>query len=275
MWTHKSWSGRISPKSADAGQRLRHYAQWCNAVEGNTTFYAVPSQATVQTWAEQTPESFRFAVKLPRTITHDRRLNHVDAELRAFLEVIEPLGPRLEPLWVQLPNSFGPGDLTALYDFLKKLPPQQRCAVEVRHPAFFTDPAETQRLERLCARVGAEWVPFDTTAFFEKPPTSDAEREAWERKPRLPRRSAALTDRPTVRYLGRDDEAATVAGWQYWVEVVAAWLQEGRSPTFFLHTPDNVDAPRLARRFHEEVRVHVPGLKPLPEPEPIEPATLF
>ncbi|HET9169793.1 MAG TPA: DUF72 domain-containing protein, partial [Actinospica sp.] len=51
-----------------------------------------------------------------------------------------------------------------------------------------------------------------------------------------------------------------------WLEVVAGWLREGRSPTFFIHTPDNVDAPILARRFHDQVRGLVPELEPLPEP---------
>ncbi len=79
------------PRTADAQERLRHYAGWCNAVEGNTTFYATPSRATVESWASQTPEHFRFAAKLPRTVTHGRQLN--GADLRTFLHVIEPLGP--------------------------------------------------------------------------------------------------------------------------------------------------------------------------------------
>jgi integrase/recombinase XerD len=58
-------------------------------------------------------------------------------------------------------------------------------------------------------------------------------------------------------------------------EAVAGWLAEGRSPTVFIHTPDNADALGLARRFHDEVRARVPGLAPLPEPEPAEPPTLF
>jgi uncharacterized protein YecE (DUF72 family) len=118
-------------------------------------------------------------------------------------------------------------------------------------------------------------VPFDTTAFFRSPPTSAAEREAWTKKPRMPRRSRALTDRPIVRYLGRDATEETVAGWQHWVDQAAGWLREGRSPTVFIHTPDNADAPLLARRFHDEVRARVPGLEALPEPDPIEPLTLF
>jgi uncharacterized protein YecE (DUF72 family) len=275
MWTHKAWTGRIQPKAVGAHERLRHYAGWCNAVEGNTTFYATPTRTTVESWARQTDPDFRFVVKLPKIITHERRFAGIDAELREFLEVIEPLGPRMHALWVQLPSSFAPSDLPALHELLGRLPQACRRAVEVRHPLFFTDPREARRLEQACAGTGTEWVTFDTTTFFSSAPTSAAEREAWERKPRLPRRSEALTDRPIVRYLGRDAEVATIAGWQHWVGVVAGWLREGRSPTFFVHTPDNVDAPFLARRFHDEVRAQVPALEPLAGPEPIEQATLF
>ena len=84
-----------------------------------------------------------------------------------------------------------------------------------------------------------------------------------------------MTDRPIVRYLGRDDVALTVAGWQHWLDITARWLREGRSPTVFIHTPDNTDAPMLARRFYDEVRVRVPELPPLPEPVEIETPTLF
>ena len=87
-----------------------------------------------------------------------------------------------------------------------------------------------------------------------------------EKKPRLPRRPRALTAHPVVRYIGRDDPARTVAGWQHWLDTVADWLREGRSPTVFIHTPDNVDALELARRFHDDVRARVPEVEPLPEP---------
>jgi hypothetical protein len=85
----------------------------------------------------------------------------------------------------------------------------------------------------------------------------------------------ALTDRPIVRYLGPDDSARTIEGWQRWVDMVAGWLREGRSPTMFIHTPDNAEAPALARRFHDEVRARLPQLEPLPEPTPVAPLTLF
>jgi uncharacterized protein YecE (DUF72 family) len=275
MWTHKAWSGRLLPQPLPAGERLRAYAGWCNAVEGNTTFYATPARETVAGWAQQTDPDFRFVPKLPKVVTHERRFSGVDVEMRAFLDAIEPLGPRAEALWVQLPGSFGPTDVDALARFLRRLPRSQRSAVEVRHPAFFTDDRATAMLEAVLADADAEWVPFDTTVFFRSPPTTDTEVETWDRKPRVPRRMRALTGRPIVRYLGRDTVDDTVEGWREWVEVVAGWLGEGRSPTVFIHTPDNVDAPVLARRFHDEVRALVPELAALPEPEPAEPATLF
>jgi uncharacterized protein YecE (DUF72 family) len=193
-------------------------------------------------------------------------------ELATFLDAIEPLGPRTHALWIQLPGSFAPSDVDSLGSFLAGLPRSHRYAVEVRHRSFFDDPSS---LERVLSRFDAEWIPFDTTAFFQAPPTSDAEREAWTAKPRMPHRSHALTDRPIVRYLGRDAIPATVEGWNPWLDTVVAWLREGRSPTMFIHTPDNADAPMLARRFHDEVRARVPELEPLPEPDAAEQPTLF
>jgi len=226
----------------------------------------------VAAWAGQTDPGFRFVVKLPKTITHEHRLAGAGEDLRRFLDAVEPLGPRAHALWIQLPGSFSPTELPALDHFLQRLPATHRYAVEVRHPAFFDDPRSTGRLEELLTAAGAEWVPFDTTAFFRTPPTSDAERDAWIKKPPTPLRTVALTQNPIVRYLGRDDPARTVEGWQPWITTIAGWLREGRSPTMFIHTPDNADAPALARRFHDEVRAHLPELDPLPEPEPL---TLF
>ena len=60
MWTHAPWQGRYLPHSLSPRDRLRAYATWCNAVEGNTTFYATPALDTVKSWAGQTTPDFRF-----------------------------------------------------------------------------------------------------------------------------------------------------------------------------------------------------------------------
>jgi uncharacterized protein YecE (DUF72 family) len=280
MWAYKAWQGRQLPEKLTRDEQLPAYAGWCNAVEGNTTFYGAPSAATVAAWAEQTPPDFRFVFKLPRTITHERRLRGADEELRAFLELLAPLGPRAETISVQLPGSFGPPDLGPLATFVRRLsaidPGAHRVAVEVRHPAFFEAGSVARgTLQRILADEGAEWITLDTTTLFSQPPTSELEREAWARKPRLPVHREALSDQPVVRFIGRDDPRETVGGWQPWIPVVAEWVAAGRTPTVFVHTPDNVDALVLARLFHDQVRAAVPDLAPLPTPAEVAPPTLF
>jgi uncharacterized protein YecE (DUF72 family) len=275
MWSYAAWQGRFLPHPLAPRDRLRAYATWCNAVEGNTTFYATPAQDTVASWAAQTNSRFRFILKLPKTVTHERRLGDVGEPMRAFLAAIEPLGPRAHALWVQLPPSFGPSGVEVLSGFLRHLPREYRYCVEVRHPAFFADPVEQRKLEQALGDAGAEWVDLDTTVLYANPPTSDAERGAQHQKPRLPRRSTALTSHPVVRYIGCDDNERTAAGWQGWADTVADWLREGRSPTVFIHTPDNIDALALARRFHDDVRARVPEVDKLTEPLPAGPPALF
>jgi uncharacterized protein YecE (DUF72 family) len=147
-----------------------------------------------------------------------------------------------------LPGSFGPSDVDAT---------GRRRAVEVRHPEFFTDTSSTSLLEGTLADADAEWVPFDTTVFFQSPPTSEADLDALAKKPRLPRRTRALTDRPIVRYLGRDSVEETAQGGRGGRRLAA----RGPVANGFVHTPDNDEAPALARRFHEDVGALVPGLE--------------
>src|SRR6478672_8745550 len=108
MWTYTPWQGRYLPVSLSPRERLRAYATWCNAVEGNTTFYATPALDTVRSWAAQTAPGFRFILKLPRTITHERRLAEADEPLHAFLAAIEPLGPRRTRCGFSCPRRSAP-----------------------------------------------------------------------------------------------------------------------------------------------------------------------
>ena len=264
LWAHRVWLGSFLPVGTRQGEELAAYSRRLNAVEGNTTFYASPPPSTVARWLAATPTGFEFTFKLPREITHERRLRPVEAPVRRFLDLLEPLRERVGAIAVQLPASFGPTDLGALAAFVATLPASWRWCVEVRHPGLFSGSA-ADALDRVLGRADVERVTFDTTVLFTDPPTSAAERSAWERKPRVPARSRALTDRPVVRYIGRDDPARTEQGWQRWVPVVSRWLAEGREPTFFVHTPDDRASPLLAQRFHAQVADVTPGLARLPE----------
>ena len=186
MWNYAPWQGRYLPSPLAPRERLRAYATWCNAVEGNTTFYATPALGTVRSWAAQTSPDFRFILKLPKPLTHESRLTDTGGTLRTFLAAIEPLGTRAHTLWIQLPPSFSPGDLGALASFLRLLPRGYRYAVEVRHRAFFQDPRRRAATGARARAAAAEWVTFDTTVLFASPPATAAEREAWEASPACP-----------------------------------------------------------------------------------------
>ncbi len=83
--------------------------------------------------------------------------------------------------------------------------------------------------------------------------------------------SAIAVQAQAAQFIGQTDPEANPHWWAKWVPKVAQWLDEGRSPTVFLHTPDNDVAPELARRFHGEVAALVDDLASLPEP--IQPAS--
>lgn len=266
MWADRRWVGTLFPATTRPGDELSIYSTWCNAVEGNTTFYALPAATAVDRWCEQTPETFRFCFKLPRTITHDRRLHHAEDEVHEFLRRLAPLGPRMGPTWIQLPPSFGPDELPVLEDFLGSLPTEVRWGVEVRNRAFEAEGSAERWLNDLLHRRGAERVIIDTRALFDGPRQTPAEIEAFERKPRLRVRPVAVGPEPIVRFIGQTDPAVNPDYWEPWVRKVADWLREGRRPLAFLHTPDNVDAPAQARAFHRDVGRLVPGLTPLPAP---------
>ncbi len=271
MWSLPDWTDRFLP--ADGRDALAAYATWCNAVEGNTTFYAVPAATTVAAWSEQAPPAFRFCFKLPRSITHDRRLRGADDELNDFLTAMEPLADRCGPMMIQLPPTFGPDDLPALTAFIGSVPRLDwTWAVEVRHHAFFPGGRFERDLNDALAEHRVNRVLLDSRPLFAGPCRTPAEVDAFARKPRVPVRPVATASSPVVRLIGRTDTEATRAGWQQWVPKVADWLTAGLQPYLFVHTPDNIDSLWLNREFHAEVASYLEGaadrhtVDPLPDP---------
>jgi uncharacterized protein YecE (DUF72 family) len=166
-----------------------------------------------------------------------------------------------------------PAELDTLASFLRRLPSTHRYAVELRHRTFYEN-ADTEAItERLLGDAGVEWISLDTTSLYDHSATSRAERGARRQKPHLPRRLRALTDRPVVRLIGADDPTATRAGWEPWLPTLADWLRQQRAPTVFVHTPDNLAAPPLARQLYAAVADIFDTLPSLPDPRRAQPPT--
>lgn len=142
---------------AGPGSHLERYARVLQAVEINTTFYRLHEPKTFARWSASVPASFRFSVKVPREITHFRRLANVRAPLRVFLAALKPLGPKLGPLLVQLPPSLK-FDARRAGTFFKTLRSLTRGAVvcEPRHPSWFEQAPEALLTKHRVGRVAAD-----------------------------------------------------------------------------------------------------------------------
>lgn len=152
-WSYEDWRGVVYPEGLARRRWLSCYAQRFATVEVNATFYRLPRRSTVESWAEQTPEGFSFAVKASRYLTHIKRLGEVGEGIATFFERIEPLreADRMGPVLWQLPESFH-RDERALERTLAALP-AGRHAFELRHASWFRS-----SVYRLLADHGAALV---------------------------------------------------------------------------------------------------------------------
>src|SRR5690606_16757568 len=105
-FSYPEWRGSFYPPDLSPKQMLAAYAARLPTVEINNTFYRMPSASLLDGWARQVPESFTFALKAPRRITHLAKLAGVEEPLRVFFELAARLGPRLGPVLFQLPPTF-------------------------------------------------------------------------------------------------------------------------------------------------------------------------
>jgi uncharacterized protein YecE (DUF72 family) len=163
-WSFDDWRGVFYPHDLPESHWLEFYAGHFPAVEVDSTFHAAPTEATVRSWAETTPASFRFTSQLPRQITHICRLRDCAAELISFLRAIELLGPKLQVILIQLPPSLTPADgKHALRKFLVRLPRDFRFAIEFRHAGW-----HRPQFIRLVEKYRICWVWADTTPLNER-----------------------------------------------------------------------------------------------------------
>ena len=154
-------AGWSAPRTLDVfpteGSGLERYAAVFNAVEINSSFYRPHQRKTYERWAASTPPGFRFAVKAPRTITHERRLVDCGEPLARFLDECAGLGDKLGPLLIQLPPSLA-FDAGAAERFLAGWRKATRATtvLEPRHATWFAASAQALLEDFKVARVAAD-----------------------------------------------------------------------------------------------------------------------
>lgn len=142
------------------GSHLERYARIFSTAEINSSFYRPHQQKTYARWAASVPENFVFSVKVPKEITHERKLDDCEEPLRRFLNEAAGLGPKLAVLLIQLPPKLQL-DTRAVADFFTLLRSLYSglVACEPRHGSWFTAEGEALLQEFKVARVAADPAP--------------------------------------------------------------------------------------------------------------------
>jgi len=161
------WSLRrdLADRFGTGDSQLARYATRFDCVEINSSFYRPHRPATYARWAEAVPDAFRFSVKMPRSITHEARLQDHESLLDAFLEQTGALGSRRGPILVQLPPSlrFEP-DLARRFFGGLRTRHDGSVACEPRHASWFTEAADAALRDARVARVAADPAPVPAVA---------------------------------------------------------------------------------------------------------------
>ncbi|HVT46069.1 MAG TPA: DUF72 domain-containing protein [Thermoanaerobaculia bacterium] len=218
-YSYKEWKGTFYPDDLPAKAMLRYYAERFRTVEINNTFYRMPSRNTFEQWLTEVGDDFRFVIKAPQRITHQKRLKETVDDVRYLFDTAAALGPHLGPILFQLP-PYSRKDIETLRRFIAELP-EGRVAFEFRHDSWRDDEVEEALRERDAALCISD--------------TDESDREAAIR-------STASWGYMRLRRANYDDEM--LRSWarkiqsQPWSE---AWV-------FFKHE-DEGKGPEFANRF--------------------------
>lgn len=248
VWANDGFVGTLYPVGAKKRDYLSHYAKQFDAIELNSTWYAV-NESAIARWIDDTPASFRFYPKLARAISHDRMLMGVERATERFVDAMRPFGERLGAMWLLLPESFGPAQIADLADFIAFFPDAFELAVELRHPDWFADRTARDDVFALFAAEGVTPVITDTAGRRDVVHQHLTTRHAF------------------IRFAGNQLDPTDFTRLDDWVERLGTWVDRGLERiTFFLHQPNealilNLAAhfvPRLNARCGTQARVPTP-----------------
>lgn len=249
-WLFPAWRGVFYPETATQKDYLAYYSRHFDTVEVNTSFYGIPRPSTLVDWVETVPAGFTFCLKIPKAISHEKRLLAAEAETREFLEVMRSLGEAAGPAFLQLPPNFTRRqEGKALADYIGWLAPLLngvRLAVEVR-----SDDLMTASFAQFLAQHGLALVLVDRVGAPDL-------YEAWFE---LVQQGAAPRF-ALIRWIGddrhgpqgdRELSAPRDADLDRWAARLAALARAGVDCFGYMHNPYEGHAPASVRRLQQRV----------------------
>src|SRR5882724_6035531 len=193
----KKWIGPFFPRGTKPADLLTVYSQVFDAVEIDASFYRIPNEDVVNGWFERSPEDFVFTMKMPRDITHFKRMKNCEAILEEFCNRARLLKNKLGAILIQTPPNFKPKSLPSLEAFLPTLPKDLRFAIEFRDKDWVTDEllAMLKQYKVALALTDSENFPRELSFSLMDRPTTDFAYVRWLGKRVLTDFSHAQIDR--------------------------------------------------------------------------------
>lgn len=139
-FSYKDWVGSFYPENVHKKDFLSYYARFFNTVEINTTFYEWPTKSQIVAWNNKVSKNFKFSFKMPRIISHEKKLAYAEKDVFKFVDLLEPVirANKLGVILVQLPPSMGV-NIKKLKSFLEILPKHIKFAIEFRRQSWLTE----------------------------------------------------------------------------------------------------------------------------------------
>ena len=135
-WMYNHWKKIFYPENVSNENMLKYYAGRFTTVEVNNTFYKVPTIKTIQNWANNTPDRFKFVIKANQFITHRKYLKDGKENVNNFLNIIKILDQKLGPILFQLPPNWKI-NFERIKEFVENLPKDYLYTFEMRNPSWY------------------------------------------------------------------------------------------------------------------------------------------
>lgn len=236
-WAMKEWVGKYYPPKTKSKEYLYHYSRQFSTIELNTTHYRIPDSQTIKNWYDLSEKNFKFAPKIPQSISHSNDLGAYGNQIDLFCASIIGLKEKLGTSFLQLPPNFSPNRMSILEQFLSKFPTDEiPLAIEVRQEDWFKDVHYFQLLLNLLASHNVGTVITDVAG----------RRDVLH---------LGLTSScAMVRFVGNALHPTDYERVDEWIDLLITWMNDGlREVYFFSHQPDNILSPEMCTYLIEQL----------------------
>lgn len=234
-WGRADWVGKIYPKGTKAANFLDEYAKQFNCIEFNAMYYGLPSPEQIKSWKNKVGKGFKFCPKFTDVITHEKKLQNVNADLNAFLETINEFGDNLGPVFFMPHPQMSPQEMPLILSFLESLPQELDVFTEFRHKDWF-EKNNADIVFPALEQLNKGMVITDTAG----------RRDCLHMRLTSPE--------AFIRFVGNSLHQSDYTRIDEWVERLKQWFDEGLQRCyFFVHQHEELYSPELCKYLIEQL----------------------